>query len=107
MRLLEVLVIVFVVTLPFSFWRAYTRRFSVPWFLAIHLPVPLVFLARLGAHLPYTFIPFTCATFFAAQFLGSFAGRWWIRRRVRPTPAGTPCRMKKQGIHEGLGVSGA
>jgi hypothetical protein len=90
MRLLEVIVIVFVVTLPFGFWRAYTRKFSVRWFLAIHLPVPLVFLARFEAHLPYTFIPFTCATFFAAQFLGSFAGRQWIKRRVRPTVGGYP-----------------
>ena len=77
----EVLAFVFLVTLPFGFYRAYTRKLSLRWFLAIHLPVPLVFLARFEAHLSYTFIPFTCLTFAAAQLLGSRVGRWWTRRR--------------------------
>ena len=80
MRLIEVLVIVLFVTLPFGFYRAYTRRFTARWFLAIHLPVPLVFLARFEAHLPYTFIPFTCLAFFTGQFLGGTAGRSWLKR---------------------------
>jgi hypothetical protein len=28
--------------LPFGFWRAGARRFTLPWFLAVHAPVPLV-----------------------------------------------------------------
>jgi hypothetical protein len=90
MKLAEVLVIVFVVTLPFGFWRAYTRKFSVRWFLAIHLPVPLVFLARFEAHLSYVYIPCTCAAFFAGQFLGSYLGRRWVGRRVRARAGGYP-----------------
>jgi hypothetical protein len=82
-----ILVAVVLVTLPFGFYRAYTRRLSLRWFLAIHLPVPLVFLARVEAHLSYTFIPFTCLAFAAAQFLGCRAGRWWIRRH--PTAPAT------------------
>jgi hypothetical protein len=78
---LEVLAFVLLVTLPFGFYRAYTRKFSARWFLAIHLPVPLVFLARFEAHLSYKFIPFTALAFFAGQMLGATAGRWWIRRR--------------------------
>jgi hypothetical protein len=88
--LAEVAPIVFVVTFPFGFYRAFTRKFSVRWFLAIHLPVPLVFLARLEGHLPYTFIPFTCAAFFAGQLLGGFAGRRWQRWRVRRAAPGYP-----------------
>ncbi len=87
MSRVEVLVVVFFVTLPFGFYRAYTRKFSARWFLAVHLPVPLVFLARFSAHLPYTFIPFTCAAFFAGQMLGGILGRWWIRRRSRMVQA--------------------
>lgn len=78
---IEVLAAVVLVTLPFGFYRAYTRKLSVRWFLAIHLPVPLVFLARFEAHLSYTFIPFTCLAFTIAQILGSGVGRWWIKRR--------------------------
>ena len=77
---IEVLAFVLLVTLPFGFYRAYTRKLSLRWFLAIHLPVPLVFLARFEAHLSYTFIPFTCLAFAAAQIVGSRIGRWWIRR---------------------------
>jgi hypothetical protein len=87
---LEVLAFVLLVTLPFGFYRAYTRRFSARWFLALHLPVPLVFLARFEAHLPYTFIPFTCLAFFAGQMLGARAGRWWIRRRSPARGPGDP-----------------
>jgi len=87
---LEVLAFVLLVTLPFGFYRAYTRRFSARWFLAVHLPVPLVFLARFAAHLPYTFIPFTCLAFFAGQMLGARAGRWWIRRHPPARAPGGP-----------------
>jgi hypothetical protein len=81
-RLLEVMVIVFLVTLPFGFYRTRTRKFSARWFLAIHLPVPLVFLTRYEAHLSYAFIPFTCLAFTAGQLLGGKAGRWWTNRRA-------------------------
>ena len=80
-RIIAVLVTVVLVTLPFGFYRAYTRKLSLRWFLAIHVPVILVFLARYEAHLPYTFIPFTALAFASAQFLGGRLGRWWIKRR--------------------------
>jgi len=86
-RIVVVLAIVFFVTFPFGFYRAYTRRWSFRWFLAIHLPVPLVFLARFESHLSYAFIPFTCLAFAAAQFLGARTGRWWIGRRQKETAA--------------------
>ncbi len=86
-RIAVVLAIVVVVTLPFGFYRAYTRRLSLRWFLAIHVPVVLVFLARYEAHLSYVFIPLTLVTFAAAQYLGGRAGRWWIRRRPVVTAA--------------------
>ena len=83
MKLLAVFMVILVIALPFGFWRAYTRKFSIRWFLSIHLPVPLEILVRVEAHLSYKFIPFTIAAFLAGQFLGAFAGRWWIRRHVR------------------------
>ena len=86
-RIVAVLVAVVLVTLPFGFYRAYTRKMSARWFLAIHVPVVFVVVARVSAHLPYTFIPFTCAAFASAQFLGSRAGRWWINRRPVPSLA--------------------
>jgi hypothetical protein len=80
-RIIAVLAAVVIITLPFGFYRAYTRRMSLRWFLAIHVPVVLVFLARVEAGLGWWFIPFTCAAFAAAQILGARAGRWWIKRK--------------------------
>jgi hypothetical protein len=81
MRVATVVIVVILLTLPFGFYRAYTRKFSLRWFLAIHVPVVLVFLARYEAHLSYAFIPVTCAAFAAAQYCGGKIGSWWIRRR--------------------------
>jgi hypothetical protein len=80
-RIIVVLAAVLLVTLPFGFYRAYTRKLSLRWFLAIHVPVVLVFLIRFEAHLSYAFIPLTFLVFAAAQILGGRIARWWIKRR--------------------------
>ena len=82
MRIVVLLAAVVLVTLPFGFYRAYTRKFSVRWFLAIHIPVVLDFLIRIQLHLSYTVIPFTIVVFAVAQIVGSRVGRWWIKRRL-------------------------
>jgi hypothetical protein len=71
-KLLIVAGIVFLINLPFGYWRAGTRRFSTPWFLAIHLPVPLIIVLRfstgLGWH--WTTFPALVGAFFAGQLAG-------------------------------------
>jgi len=42
-----VLFLIFLLNLPFGFWRADVRRYSPPWFVAVHAPVPLVIGFRL------------------------------------------------------------
>jgi hypothetical protein len=63
---------VLIVNLPFGYWRAGLRKFSVPWFLAVHAPVPLVIgirvLAGLGWH-PDTVLVLAVA-FLSGQLLG-------------------------------------
>ena len=96
-RIAAVLVTVVLVTLPFGFYRAYTRKLSLRWFLAIHVPVVLVFLTRYEAHLSYVFIPFTALAFASAQFMGARLGRWWIKRRSLAPVAdrqGESCRVR-------------
>ncbi len=67
--------IVFAINLPFGYWRAGLRTLSPQWFLAIHLPVPLVVALRFVADLDWTFIPFSVTFFFAGQLLGVRLGR--------------------------------
>jgi F0F1-type ATP synthase membrane subunit a len=69
---------VLVMNLPFGFWRAGAKRFTPPWFVAVHAPVPFVILLRvvsgLGWHL--VSLPVLIGAFFTGQLLG---GR--MRRR--------------------------
>lgn len=72
MRLILVALAVFVLNLPFGYWRGGTRKLSWQWALAIHLPVPLVILLRLYSGLGWHWSTFP--VMIAAFFLGQFAG---------------------------------
>ena len=64
------LAFVVLLNVPFGYWRAGTRKFSKEWFLAIHLPVPFVFLVRVLSGYPLSYIPLFFAAFFAGQYAG-------------------------------------
>lgn len=70
---------VFLLNLPFGLWRSRVRRFSVAWFLSIHLPVPGVIALRLfsGLGWHWSTYPVLVGAFFAGQLAGS---RWGRRR---------------------------
>jgi hypothetical protein len=67
--LLSVSVLVFAISLPCGYWRAHTTRFSLQWFLAVHLPIPAIIILRvisgIGWH-PVTF-PALIGAYFAGQ----------------------------------------
>ncbi len=81
MSLWEVALIVFVLNLPFGYWRANTKRFSWQWILAIHSPVPVVVLLRYVSGLGWELItfPILIGAFFCGQFLGGRLRKWWSR----------------------------
>jgi hypothetical protein len=87
LNLWTVAFLVFVINLPFGYWRAGVSRLSRPWFLAVHLPVPMVIglrlISGLGFHL-VTF-PVMVGAFFAGQFLGGRYRGW--RRTHGRSPA--------------------
>jgi hypothetical protein len=72
MTVWSVAMIVFLLNIPFGYWRARTKRFSKEWVLAVHLPVPAViglrFFSGLGWRLA-TF-PILVGAFFCGQFAG-------------------------------------
>jgi hypothetical protein len=73
LNLLSVATLVFLLNLPFGYWRANVRKFSLPWFLSVHAPVPFVvalrLLSGLGFHLAT--LPIMIAAYFGGQFAGS------------------------------------
>lgn len=72
---------VFILNIPFGYWRDNVRKFSLQWILAIHLAVPLViairYLSGLGFQL-YTY-PVLVGAFFTGQLYGSRLHRRWKR----------------------------
>jgi hypothetical protein len=73
MNIASVASIVFVLNLPFGYWRANVRKFSRPWFLSVHLPVPLVITLRVLSGLGWQLItfPIMVGAFFFGQVAGS------------------------------------
>ncbi len=90
MKILSVAIVVFIINLPFGYWRANVKKFSRPWFLSVHAPVPLVIALRvlsgLGWHL--ITVPVMIGAFFGGQFAGS-----WLHRTLgnRPGSAVSSC----------------
>jgi len=74
-----ILALIFLVNLPFGYWRAGVRKLSAPWFVAVHAPVIVAIALRLSAGIPFRLVtlPLFVVAFFAGQFTG---GR--VRARV-------------------------
>ncbi len=91
LTLAEVALAVLVLNLPFGYWRAGVRRFTLSWLLAVHLPVPLVVGLRIVSGLGWQLstVPFTIGAFLAGQFLGGKLRHWWERNcEARSDPGG-------------------
>lgn len=83
MSICLVALIIFVFNIPFGYWRANVRKFSLQWVLAVHLPVPLVIALRFAAGLGFEFYtyPILVGTFFGGQYFGSMI-RGWAERNT-------------------------
>jgi hypothetical protein len=64
--------LVFLLNLPFGYWRAGTAKLSRPWFIAVHAPIPFVIAIRLLSGLGYSLasLPVTVGAYFLGQYLG-------------------------------------
>lgn len=73
MNIILLTVFVFIINIPFGYWRANVRRFSLQFLMAIHIPVILIIVYRIlstsGFELTTFF--FTVPAFFLGQFAGS------------------------------------
>lgn len=71
-------VLVFLINLPFGYWRSKVKKLSVQWFLAIHLPVPFVYALRTYAGIDWSILSFIILI--GCFFLGQFVGSRYIKR---------------------------
>ncbi len=72
---------VLAVNLPFGFWRAGVRRFSLAWFAAVHLPILMAVVLRLLSGLGWRFATFP--VLLGAYFTGQYIGGVLRRRAMR------------------------
>ncbi len=72
MNMWSVAALVLLVNLPFGYWRANSPKFSRQWFLAVHIPVPIVIVLRIVSGLGFQFatFPFMIGAFFLGQLIG-------------------------------------
>ncbi len=70
MTINELMLIVFLINLPFGYIRSNSTKFSRKWIMAIHIPVPFVFLLRMISGLNWTVIPLLVLSDVAGQFAG-------------------------------------
>ena len=70
LSLIELMLVVLLINIPFGYWRSGAVKFSRHWMMAIHIPVPLVFLLRIISGFGLTTIPFLMLSFAMGQFIG-------------------------------------
>ncbi len=87
--LLLISLVVFIMNIPFGYWRANVRSFSLQWFLAIHIPVPLIIGLRLISEIGFTW--HTYVFLVSAFFLGQQAGSLILKRINRICHRVTSC----------------
>ncbi len=68
MSIIELMLVVFFINMPFGYWRFSSARFSRKWMMAVHIPVPFVFLLRIFSGFGWIVIPLLMVSFAAGQF---------------------------------------
>ncbi len=73
-------IFIFLLNIPFGYWRENTKKFSLQWFMAVHIPVPIIVVTRLllGIKLTLSLFAVFVVSFFSGQLLGAF-----IRKKRR------------------------
>jgi hypothetical protein len=79
MNLLFVTIFVFLLNLPFGYWRGNVKKYGLQWALAIHIPVPFVIAARIFSDIGFAF--YTYPILVGAFFLGQYLGKLLYSRR--------------------------
>lgn len=64
------MLIVFLLNLPFGYLRSKSAKFSKQWMMAVHIPVPFIFLLRILSGFGWKIIPLLMLSDIAGQFAG-------------------------------------
>lgn len=72
MVLFAISILVFIINVPFGYWRGGSKRYSVNWFIAIHAPVVISIMLRYVFNIKFQWIYLLlfASVFFAGQLVG-------------------------------------
>ena len=68
--ILVLFVFTLLINLPFGYARARAKRYSLRWFLFIHVPIPVIFIVRTISHIDIKYIPIFAFAAITGQLLG-------------------------------------
>jgi hypothetical protein len=90
MNIILLTLFAFLINIPFGYWRANVRKFSLQFLLAIHLPVLFIITFRLlsASGFEFTTFFFTVPAFFLGQLAGS---RIYLSRKINGSEPLTSC----------------
>jgi hypothetical protein len=90
MNIVFLALFVFIINIPFGYWRANVQRYSLQFFLAIHIPVIIIIFFRIlaGTGFEITTLFYTVPAFFLGQVAGS---RIYLSRKTKQANPLTSC----------------
>lgn len=68
-------VLALIISIPCGYVRQNIPKYSIMWWVLIHLPIPLIVLLRIKAGLNWHFIPLTLGSSVAGQIIGGAVNR--------------------------------
>ncbi|NPA36332.1 MAG: hypothetical protein GXO47_05735 [Chlorobi bacterium] len=72
-KLTIICIVTFLMNIPFGYWRNNVKKFSVQWFLAVHIPIPFIIIMRIYSDIGFAWYtyPFIIGSFFLGQKAGA------------------------------------
>ncbi|NOY50110.1 MAG: hypothetical protein GXO88_06075 [Chlorobi bacterium] len=89
LNLIIVTITVFVLNIPFGYWRANVKKFGLQWALSVHIPVPFIILLRIYSNIGFAW--YTYIFLVSAFFFGQRLGAWIHKNRLLHHKLTTSC----------------
>lgn len=70
MKLIIVELVSFGLNIPLGMWRVRTKKFSLSWFISIHIAMPIIYFLRVSQSLGYWTIPISIVFSIIGQLMG-------------------------------------
>jgi hypothetical protein len=86
MNLFLVALSVYLLNIPFGYWRENVKKFSLQWALSVHLPIPVIIAIRIYSGIGFKFFtyPVLVGAFFLGQLSGALIYDWRVKKVCLP-----------------------